>query len=79
MKDWILEWGIKGKSFFYHWDYSGHEMNVVSRFTVPPKKAFIINRVLPEMFLETRAFEASRIRQTGYTASEVKRLFKYSI
>lgn len=56
--------GINGKSFFYHWEYNGHQMNVVSWFAVLPKMAFIVTRIVPEMLLETRGTEAVRIIQT---------------
>ncbi len=56
--------GTNGKSFYYHWEYNGHKMDVVSWFTVLPKMAYIVSRILPEMYLETRGIEAIRIVQT---------------
>ncbi len=53
--------GIKGLSFFYHWDYNGHDINVVSWFTIQPKMAYIVSRIIPQVILNKRVTEADKV------------------
>jgi len=56
--------GIKGQSFFYHWKYNGHDINVVSWFVILPKMAYIVSRIIPQVILNELVTEADNVINT---------------
>ena len=56
--------GIKGQSFFYHWKYNGHDINVVSWFAILPKMAYIVSQIIPQVILNERVTEADNVINT---------------